>query len=323
MMVRMNLFLRNGIYYLRFYRGKEKSLRTRDEATAKALFREIKREWLRGKLLQLDEGKRITLAEFNKTYLQYRESEVALKTWKADRLALRLLADVVGANTALRTINLKKIDRFRQACRSRGCTEITIRTYLRHIKAALGIAEDWYEGYKRPKIKIGADKLQPRPIPLPELRKLLRRANARLKPIIELALHTGLRRSELLNLQWQDVHLGKNPYLKVTGKGNKKGIVPLLPKPASILKRMRKEIGPVFVQVHPDTITHWFRNLCQECGIKARFHDLRHSAATYLLASGTRIEVVSKVLRHSDISTTQIYAEILPEVLYKEMKLDL
>lgn len=319
----MKLFVRNGIYYVRFYRGKEKSLRTRDEATAKDLFREIKREWLRGRLLQLDEGKRVTLAEFKKTYLSYRESEVAHKTYKADKLALELLADVVGGNTALRAINARKIDKFKQACRSRGCREITIRTYLRHIKVALGIAEDWYKGYKRPKIKIGADKLQPRPIPLPALKKLIRKADTRLKPVIKLALYTGLRRSELLSLQWQDIHLGENPYLEVTGKGSKKGIVPLLPKPAKMLKAMRKDIGPVFEQVHPDTLTHWFRKLCQKCEIKARFHDLRHSAATYMLASGTRLEVVSKILRHSDISTTQIYAELLPEVLHREMKLDL
>ena len=323
MMVRMNLFLRNGVYYVRFYRGKEKSLRTRDEDTAKKLFREIKREWLRGKLLHLDEGKRVTLAEFKKTYLAYRESEVALKTYKSDKLALNLLADVVGASTALKAINRQKIDKFKQACRSRGCTEITVRTYLRHIKAALGIAEDWHSGYKRPKIKIGTDKLQPRPIPLPELKKLIRKADKRLKPVIKLALYTGLRRAELLRLQWQDVHFGKNPHLRVIGKGNKEGIVPLLPEPARMLKRMQKDIGYVFVQVHPDTLTHWFRKLCQECKVEARFHDLRHSAATYMLASGTRLEVVSKVLRHSDISTTQIYAEILPEVLHREVKLEI
>lgn len=319
----MKMFKRGKRWYVRFYRGRERSLFTEDLEEAQELFKEVKREWLRGKLLQLDEGERVTLGQFKKTYLEYRESEVALKTYKADKLALNLLADGVGSSIALRAINTKKIDKFKQICRARGCAETTIRTYLRHIKVALGMAEDWYLGYKRPKIKIGTDKLRPRPIALSDLKKLINKADKRLKPIIKLALYTGLRRSELLRLQWQDVHLARNPYLKVIGKGNKAGIVPLLPQPASMLRGMKKDIGPVFVQVHADTITHWFRDLCNQCKVKARFHDLRHSAATYMLASGTRLEVVSKILRHSDISTTQIYTEILPEVLHKEMKLDL
>jgi hypothetical protein len=61
-------------------------------------------------------------------------------------------------------------------------------------------------------------------------------------------------------LQWQDVHFGKDPHLRVIGKGRKKGIVPLLLKTAWMLKRMKKDIGPVFVQVASSSsgfISNW------------------------------------------------------------------
>lgn len=317
----MKLFKRNGIYYIRFYRAKEKSLRTRDEGLAKAIFKEVKREWLRGKLLQLDHGKRVTLSEFAKEYLA--RDYASIKTYKADELALRLLADVVGGSTALRAINSRKIEKFKKACSLRDCKPSTVRAYLRHIKAALGVAEDWYGGYKRPKIKIGAERSRPRPIPIPHLKKLEKKADRRLKPIIIFALWTGTRRNEILRVQWTDVHLGEKPHVRITGKGDRERLVPLLPKVLRMLKRMRKDIGPVFVQVHPDTITHWFRDLARECNIQPRFHDLRHSAATYMLASGTPLEIVQKVLGHEHISTTQIYADVLEEMIQEGMKLEI
>lgn len=50
-------------------------------------------------------------------------------------------------------------------------------------------------------------------------------------------------------------------------------------------------------------------------------HDLRHSAATYMLASGTPINVVQAVLGHSSVTTTQIYAKTLAEVVKREVRL--
>lgn len=52
----------------------------------------------------------------------------------------------------------------------------------------------------------------------------------------------------------------------------------------------------------------------------ARLHDLRHSCATYLLKSGVPMEYVQKILGHASIKTTQIYAEVLQEVMQKEME---
>lgn len=306
-------------WYVEFYRGKSKSLGTSDKKEAEAIFKELKRQWLRGRLIQLDPAKQITLNDFKKEYLS--RDYNSTKTYKADELALRLLADSIGGTTLLRSITPRKIEKFKKDCALRKCKPTTIRTYLRHIKAALGVAEDWYSGYKRPKIKIGSDKLKPQPLSPDEIKRLLKEADTRLKPIVIFALWTGARRNEIVRLQWQDIQFGKNPQAMLTGKGGKTRAVPLLPRVRKILKRRQQDIGPVFEQVHPDTITHWFRNLARSCQIQARFHDLRHSAATYMLASGTPLAVVQKILGHEDISTTMIYTEVLEEMIQKEMKL--
>ena len=62
MNIRMRLYTRNGWYYVEFFRGKTKSLKTQDADVAQDLFKEIKREHLRGRIIQLDHAKRVSLA---------------------------------------------------------------------------------------------------------------------------------------------------------------------------------------------------------------------------------------------------------------------
>lgn len=104
------------------------------------------------------------------------------------------------------------------------------------------------------------------------------------------------------------------------GKGAAERLVPLLPPVLQALKPVKKDIGPVFRQWHPDTVSKMFHALALLCGADARLHDLRHSCATYLLKSGVPMEYVQKILGHASIKTTQIYAEVLQEVMQKEME---
>lgn len=321
----MRLFKRGKWWHVEFYRGKSKSLRTQDEDKAKKLFKEIEKQWLRGRLFQLDSERRITLAEFTKEYLAYRQNIVSKDTYNQDKLALKLLADALGGNIALRAIKPKRMEEFKSICLARGVKPVSVNSYLRHIKCAFGVAEEWYKNFKRPKIKMcKLGKKLPRALAKKDIDKLLKKAkqsNVDLYRLIMFYLWTGCRRSEALQLQWQDVQLDREkPFCKVTGKGDKERIIPLLPPVVELLRSFRKDIGPVFIKIHPDTISHWFQGLTRSCGIKARLHDLRHSAVTYMLASGIRIEVVKQIVGHAQISTTMIYVDVLEEMLYSEME---
>jgi site-specific recombinase XerD len=102
-------------------------------------------------------------------------------------------------------------------------------------------------------------------------------------------------------------------------KGRKDRRVPLVPKVMEVLQPIMKDIGKVFMQYHPDTVSKMFHKLAKECGINARLHDLRHSAATYMLKSGIPIQVVKEILGHSKLSTTEIYSHVLDEIKKTEM----
>ena len=73
---------------------------------------------------------------------------------------------------------------------------------------------------------------------------------------------------------------------------------------------------PLGTPVDPDNLTKRFHDLCQRAGIgHRRFHALRHSAATLMLAMGTPLEVISKTLGHAGYSiTADVYAKVVPQL---------
>ena len=323
MNISMRLFQRNGWYYAGFYRGKEKALGTKEETIAKELYRGLKAEYLRGKLFHLESYKKITLSEFRKIYIEEARAGMALKTVRQDRLSLRLLEEVIGGSTQLRMIAIAKLDDFKRTCLARKVKPRSVNSYLRHIKAALSYALE--VGYidKKPKVKMCpvGDSL-PHVLSPEQIQALLSKAkevDVGIWRYFMFCLWTGARRKEVLELSWQEISI-QNRQCQVTGKGNRERIVPLMPALIEILEPLKKDVGPVFPQEHADTYTHKFKKIALSCGISTHhLHDLRHTAATFMLKNGIPLTVVQQILGHSQLSTTQIYAKVLDDMKQTEM----
>lgn len=324
----MNLYKRKeyGTWYARIERcrrfpnGKKIALKTTDQKEALAIFRSMKKQWLENRLIELDGSQRISLKDFIKEYTEHPvRKHLAGDTLRLDRLALKSLGDVTGHGAAIKAINQQKINQFIKTCSARKLSNSTINTYLRHIRAALNTAREWEYIEKTPKIKpIKVDKRLPATLSRKEVNKILeysKRVNHEMWRIITFALWTGCRRQEITNLKWQDV---TENTCRIIGKGGKERIVYLLP---DALKAMgtKRDIGPVFKRIHKDTVSHQFKALADACNIKAHFHNLRHTAATYMIKNSIPLEIIQKILGHSDIRTTQIYAQIYDDVIEKEM----
>ena len=95
----MKLFRRsNGYWYVRFERGKEKSLRTKDRRLAEKLFKEIQKEVLKGKIILLEKQEKISLSEFIQEYLKWAETRKSSSTVYRDRWALTKFLEFSSPN---------------------------------------------------------------------------------------------------------------------------------------------------------------------------------------------------------------------------------
>jgi integrase len=143
---------------------------------------------------------------------------------------------------------------------------------------------------------------------------------AYMKAILICALHTGMRRGEILNLKWNYMDLKKG-YLTVTKtKSGKDRNIPLSPMLIAEFKAIKEKNGSQYVFINPVTqkpytnITKSFKTLLKKADIEGLvFHDLRHTAATRMVSSGIDLIVVQDILGHADIRTTMRYSHPVPQ----------
>lgn len=143
--------------------------------------------------------------------------------------------------------------------------------------------------------------------------------------ILLVAVHTGLRNSEITSLRCQDVEFGTGAHVRCLGKGRKMRCTPLLPEVSSALKHWLSERrgdpnDPVFpnsrgTRLSADAlqrlVCRHVATACQSCPSlidrKITPHTLRHSAAMALLHRGVDLSVIALWLGHESTETTQIY----------------
>jgi integrase len=174
-------------------------------------------------------------------------------------------------------------------------------------------------------------------------------ANERLRALYAVALALGLRQGEALGLRWQDVDLETRQLQVRHALQRIDGRLQLVePKtvrsrrtitmPAAVVNALRdhrrtqleeqlldgskwRDGGFVFASPHGlpldgTVVTHQFQRLLKRAGLpRLRFHDLRHSCASLLLAQGVSARMVMETLGHSNISTTMdIYSHVMPSL---------
>ncbi|MDT0722775.1 site-specific tyrosine recombinase XerD [Staphylococcus haemolyticus] len=146
------------------------------------------------------------------------------------------------------------------------------------------------------------------------------------RTILELLYATGMRVTELIQIEIEDVNLIMG-FVKVFGKGNKERIIPLGDTVIEYLDTYINTVRPqllkktvtnvLFLNLHGRPLTRqgiW--KLIKQYGLRANItktltpHTLRHSFATHLLENGADLRAVQEMLGHSDISTTQLYTHV-------------
>lgn len=173
-------------------------------------------------------------------------------------------------------------------------------------------------------------KREPRPLDPEEVTKILKAipaSNVRDRTLFTLLYETGIRVGEALGLQCSDVVLTQDDEkIQVFGKGQRERTVLLTAAPESIrllrrhLKQNHLTSGSVFrgdprygggpLPLEYSVVHYAWQKYCQQAGVKATIHQLRHSRASQLIQAGVPVTTVRKQLGHRNIQSTLLYAEV-------------
>ncbi|HHT84185.1 MAG: site-specific tyrosine recombinase XerD [Bacillota bacterium] len=193
---------------------------------------------------------------------------------------------------------------------------------------------------KDPTDDLSSPKLErklPRVLTVDEVEKLLNQpdtstpAGIRDKAMLEVLYATGIRVSELVSLNLDDIELDEG-FVRCIGKGSKERVVPMgeiaINALRSYLSKGRPKLvsnpgeNALFLNHHGRRLTRqgfWkiVKKYAAQLGIRKEItpHTLRHSFATHLLENGADIRAVQEMLGHADISTTQIYTHVTKDRL--------
>jgi integrase len=179
------------------------------------------------------------------------------------------------------------------------------------------------EGYINPASRVRAFRERSRerwiqPDELPRLvASILEEENPFHRAAFLLYLLTGLRRSELLSLRWEHVDLGRSEVTLPETKAGRSHTVPLSTPAATLLRELPRmatnaHVFPAaFGEGHMSDLKKPWRRIRGRAGLgDVRLHDLRRTVGSLLAQDGASLQLIGKVLNHSDMKTTAIYARL-------------
>lgn len=224
------------------------------------------------------------------------------------------LRRIIGKDRKLATITNSTLMDYRAKRRGEGLQQHSVNRELTILRAAMAWVERLH-GVNVPKLHwtdVFYDEPPPRQryLTFEEWGALLDAAHVAIRPILICAVTTGLRKRNILDMDWRQVRLSARRIV-MTVKGGKIHEVRIAPQLAETLLAMPNRKGRVFDGTNFEK--RW-RAAVKEANLSdLRFHDLRHTFASWARQSGADIADVKDALGHSDIAMTMRYAHIKPD----------
>jgi len=263
------------------------------------------------------EKRKIGFHDFSKVFIKDYVM-VTKKSWKSDVSRMKPLVKHF-VNTDLGEISPLMIERFRSSRLKAGNTKSTVNRYIALLKTMLNTAIE--EGYikENPSLKIKLypeqDIIKERILTEDEEAKLKAASATHLRSIITVALNSGMRPSEIFNLEWKQVDLRRRMITVEKTKAGRLRHIPInqeLFQELLIMKEKTDRNPLVFP--NPKTgkpfssVKTAYKAALRRSGLVGiRLYDCRHTFASRLVQKGADIETVRSLLGHSSLKMTQRY----------------
>ncbi|MEE9441769.1 MAG: site-specific integrase [candidate division Zixibacteria bacterium] len=151
----------------------------------------------------------------------------------------------------------------------------------------------------------------------PEIQRLLSECPDRLLPIVIMAIYTGMRLGEILNLGWEDIDFNQKTIYILDSKSGYGRDIPMSEPIMFAIKGMPKRTEYIFTRPNGKQINDFrtaYANALKKVNIEDfTFHDLRHTFASHLVMNGTDLFTVKELIGHQTIEMTLRYSHLSPE----------
>ncbi len=318
----MGVYRKGGKWHIDYYfqgrRIREVAGLTKEQAQKALSVRQA--EIYQGKFKIQDAKPSPRFEEFAKQFLEW--SRANKRSWLRDESLVAHLVRFFRGRT-LAEISPWLVERYRQArreavYRGKPLRPATINREVACIKRMYTLAIQWELVTENPAkgVKLWReDNRRERILTQEEINRLLEHCTGHSRPFVLVALNTGMRVGEILTLTWDQIDLSRGVITLTQTKNGKVRKIPMNRLVSEAIKGLPRRGPYVFGGDKPyGSIKTAFRAACKRAKIRGcRFHDLRHTAATYLVLAGVDLPTVSELLGHSDISLTMRYAHPTPE----------
>lgn len=297
--------------------------------------------WRRGQSVTLDTLKQALKTNGRKAFIQFVEDEVSSSTKKKSTRynlmsTLKLLSQF-KPKLDFDDVNSRFVYKFEEFLYHKGCCTNTVAKHMKHLRTFVNSAIDKgymkAEEYAFQRYKIRTKESKHTYLMAEEMQKLENldmSDNIPLKHSLDAFLfccYTGLRYSDFVVLTENNIVLiDNNPW--IVFRSVKTNVEVKLPlhllfegKAWKLLYRYKGNWNSFFTLKSNSCINYDLKKIAKLADIKKHFtfHSSRHTNATLLIYEGVNITTVQKLLGHRNISTTQIYSEIMKETIVKDL----
>ncbi|MBF8764158.1 site-specific integrase [Pseudomonas putida] len=290
------------------------------KAEAQRWAAEIEGDMSRARFVDMREAERTTLAEALDRYV--REISASKKGAKQENTRANKWKKHALAGKGLAALRSSDFAAYRDEELKAGKSTATVRLDLALISHLFTVAiKDWgIEGLSNPVMKLrmpkGAKERDRRPKAF-ELAGVIEKAgeiHAEMPAIIQLAVETAMRRSELIGLRRENVK-AKHALLEDTKNGTRR-LVPLSSKARALLDGLPARLDGRIFSLAPHSVSQYFHRACQAAGVTdLHFHDLRHEGTSRLFEKGLSMMEVSAITGHKTMSMLKRYTHLCPDTL--------
>ena len=317
----MGLYQRGNTWYIdyRVYGRRERERVGQSKQLAEIVLKKRKVAIAENRFLNIKRQEKIRFEDFADEYLE-NYSKLNNRSWKKAEVYNIKRLKACFSGQFLQEITPLDIEKFK-AQEVKKVSEATVNRALTLLRSIFNKAVNWgkFDGVNPVKgIRFYKEQGRLRFLEKEEIARLIDNCSGYLNAVVIVAINTGMRKSEILNLKWRDVDFYRDIIYLYQTKNGEKREVPMNSIVKSALIKTMKHPESQYIFANPKglpytNIKRAFSTALKKSGItNFRFHDLRHTFASQLAMAGVDLNTIRELMGHKSLKMTIRYSHLSP-----------